>query len=84
MFDTEILHADPVAECTLEGKNIFTYDRNDKVAAAFIDLTKEVVQLEHRLKNRSRVDDKGLSGLDELFEDGSEASWHSCHYFVRD
>ena len=38
------------------GGEIFSHDRNGKVAAAYEALTKEVTELEERAKNRSGPD----------------------------
>ena len=56
VFDTEIPHSVRAAESSLEGKSIFTHDRGGKVAAAYKSLTKEVMQLEQRTKDRLRSD----------------------------
>ena len=44
VFETEIPHSVRAAECSLAGKSIFSHDRNGKVAAAYEQLTKEVVE----------------------------------------
>jgi chromosome partitioning protein len=56
VFDTEIPHSVRAAECSVEGVSIFAHDRNGKVAAAYEDLTKEVMQIEQREKDRLRAD----------------------------
>lgn len=56
VFDTEIPHSVRAAECSVEGVSIFTHDKNGKVAAAYEDLTKEVMQIEQREKDRLRAD----------------------------
>lgn len=56
VFNTEIPHSVRAAESSLAGKSIFTHDKNGKVAAAYEDLTKEVVQIEQRAKDRLRTD----------------------------
>lgn len=56
IFDTEIPHSVRAAECALEGKSIFSHDKNGKVAAAYKLLTQEVIQLEQRQKHRLRTD----------------------------
>lgn len=53
VFDTEIPFSVRAAESSIEGKSIFAYDRNGKVAGAYENLTKEVLQLESRTKHRS-------------------------------
>lgn len=56
VFDTEIPHSVRAAESSLNGKSIFAHDKGGKVAAAYEGLTKEVVQLEQRAKDRLRAD----------------------------
>ena len=56
VFDTEIPHSVRAAESSLEGKSIFAHDKGGKVAAAYENLTKEVVQIEQRAKDRLRAD----------------------------
>ncbi|MGI6072733.1 MAG: ParA family protein [Lachnospiraceae bacterium] len=56
VFSTEIPHSVRAAESSLAGKSIFTHDKNGKVAAAYEDLTKEVIQIEQRAKDRLRTD----------------------------
>ena len=56
VFDTEIPHSVRAAESSLEGKSIFAHDKGGKVATAYESLTKEVMQLEQRTKNRLRTD----------------------------
>ena len=56
VFDTEIPHSVRAAESSLEGKSIFAHDKGGKVAAAYERLTKEVMQLEQRAKDRLRSD----------------------------
>ena len=46
VFDAEIPHSVRAAEISSEGKSIFEYDPGGKVAEAYRNLTKEVVQLE--------------------------------------
>ena len=46
VFDTEIPHSVRVAEASLAGKSIFEYDPGGKVAEAYHNLTKEVLQIE--------------------------------------
>lgn len=40
------------AETAISGKSIFAYDKNSKVAKAYVDFTKEVLKLERKEKNR--------------------------------
>lgn len=56
VFDTEIPHSVRAAESSLKGKSIFAHDKGGKVAAAYERLTKEVMQLEQRAKDRLRSD----------------------------
>jgi chromosome partitioning protein len=56
VFNTEIPHSVRAAESSLAGKSIFTHDKSGKVAAAYEDLTKEVIQIEQRAKDRLRTD----------------------------
>ncbi|OQA15742.1 MAG: Sporulation initiation inhibitor protein Soj [Firmicutes bacterium ADurb.Bin356] len=56
VFNTEIPHSVRAAESSLAGKSIFTHDKSGKVAAAYEDLTKEVIQIEQRAKDRLRAD----------------------------
>ena len=44
IYDTEIPVAIKTAEATIAGKSIFAFDKNSKVANAYRDLAKEVVQ----------------------------------------
>ena len=45
VFDTEIPFSVRAAEATLEGKSIFAHDKSGKVAAAYEELTKEVMMI---------------------------------------
>ena len=56
VFDTEIPHSVRAAEAAVAGGSIFAYDRNGKVAQAYGQLTKEVIALGERAKDRSRSD----------------------------
>ena len=56
VFDTEIPMSVRVAECSLLGKSIFAHDPNGKVAAAYENLTREVMELESKTKDRSGTD----------------------------
>lgn len=56
IFPTEIPYSVRAAECSVKGESIFSHDENGKVAAAYEALTKEVLQLEERAKNRSGYD----------------------------
>lgn len=56
IFATEIPHSVRAAEASLAGSSIFSYDKHGKVAQAYERLTKEVIGLEERSKDQSRVD----------------------------
>ena len=56
VFDTVIPFSIRAAESNVENKSIFAYDKNSKVAKAYEDLTKEVLEIEQRQKDRSRDD----------------------------
>ena len=56
VFDTEIPHSVRAAESSLEGKSIFAHDKSGKVATAYESLTKEVMKIEQREKDRLRAD----------------------------
>lgn len=56
VFDTEIPHSVRAAESSLEGKSIFAHDKGGKVATAYESLTKEVMEIEQRAKDRLRSD----------------------------
>ncbi len=46
VFDTDIPHSVRAAEISAEGKSIFAHDPKGKVAAAYRELTKEVLKIE--------------------------------------
>ena len=56
VFDTEIPLSVRAAEAALKGGSIFAYDKTCKVADAYGRLTKEVLGLEARTRDRSRAD----------------------------
>ena len=56
VFDTEIPHSVRAAEAAVAGGSIFAYDRNGKVAQAYGQITREVIALGERSKDRSRFD----------------------------
>jgi chromosome partitioning protein len=58
IFDTEIPFSVRAAETSIEGKSIFAHDGNGKVAAAYEQLTKEVMDNEQRQNNRSRSEER--------------------------
>ena len=41
-----------IFDTAISGKSIFAYDKNSKVAKAYVDFTKEVLKLERKEKNR--------------------------------
>ena len=54
VFDTDIPHSVRAAETSAEGKSIFAHDPKGKVAAAYQELTKEVLRIEkQRQKHKS-------------------------------
>lgn len=56
IFASEIPHSVRAAEAALAGSSIFSYDKYGKIAQAYERLTKEVIGLEEREKDQSRVD----------------------------
>lgn len=56
IFSTEIPRSVRAAEASVTGASIFDYDKSDKVAQAYENLTKEVLSLEERSKDRPRSD----------------------------
>lgn len=51
-YDTQIPNAVKVAESTTSGESIFSYDKNSKVASAYLDFAKEVLKdVKERDKN---------------------------------
>jgi len=54
IFDTEIPFSVRAAETSIEGKSIFAHDGNGKVASAYEQLAKEVLDNEQRQNNRPR------------------------------
>lgn len=54
VFETEIPYSIRAVETSAEGKSIYAHDKNGKVAAAYDDFTKEVIELEkQRQQNRT-------------------------------
>lgn len=58
VFDTEIPFSVRAAETSIEGKSIFTHDGRGKVAAAYENLTKEVLEHEQLETARPRPQDR--------------------------
>ena len=56
VFDTVIPFSVKTAESNVKSKSIFAYDKSSKVAKAYEELTREVIEIESREKNRSRND----------------------------
>ncbi|MBQ7645858.1 MAG: ParA family protein, partial [Clostridia bacterium] len=56
VFDTVIPYSVRAAESNVACQSIFAYDKNCRVAQAYDELTKEVLEIESREKNRSRND----------------------------
>jgi len=55
VFQSEIPRSIRAAEATAEGKSIFAHDKNGKVAAAYRNLTQEVIEIEKQ-RERHRAD----------------------------
>jgi chromosome partitioning protein len=56
VFEAEIPRSVRVAESSITGQSILAYDKGGKAALAYEALTKEVMELEERDKDRSRSD----------------------------
>ena len=56
VFETEIPRSIRVAESSISGQSILAYDKSGKAALAYEALTKEVLEIEERDKDRSRSD----------------------------
>ena len=55
VFKTEIPLSVKAAETSAVGKSIYSYDKNGKVADAYRNLTKEVMNNEQRTKHKSEI-----------------------------
>lgn len=55
VFKTEIPMSIKAAETSASGKSIYSYDKNGKVADAYKNLTKEVLENEQRTKHKSEI-----------------------------
>lgn len=53
VFDTEISHSVRAVECSTHGESIFEHDGHGAVAAAYKNLTKEVIEVERETTHRS-------------------------------
>jgi len=58
IFDSEIPFSVRAAETSIEGKSIFAHDETGKVAGAYEQLTKEVLDNEQRQNYRSRSEER--------------------------
>ncbi len=58
VFDTEIPFSVRAAETSIEGRSIFAHDGRGKVAAAYENLVKEVMEHEQRQVARSRSQER--------------------------
>ena len=56
VFDTQIPHSVRAVEATAEGKSIFAYDKGGKVAAAYEQFAKEVVEIGEKQRKQNRAD----------------------------
>lgn len=56
VFQSEIPRSVRAAECAVLGQSIFAHDKKGKVAAAYQDLAKEVLDIGERTKDRFRDD----------------------------
>ena len=55
VFDAQIPHSIRAVEATAEGKSIFAYDKNGKVAAAYEQFGKEVADIGEKQRNKNRA-----------------------------
>ncbi len=55
VFDTQIPHSVRAVEATAEGKSLFAYDKNGKVAAAYERFGKEVAEIGEKQRNQDRT-----------------------------
>ena len=56
VFDAQIPHSIRAVEATAEGKSIFAYDKNGKVAAVYEQFGKEVADIGEKQRNKNRAD----------------------------
>lgn len=56
VFDAQIPHSIRAVEATAEGKSIFAYNKNGKVAAAYEQFGKEVADIGEKQRNKNRAD----------------------------
>ena len=69
VFKTVIPHSVRATELDVSCQSIFTYDKNSKIAQAYEELTKEVLEIESRGKI-----DLGMTAYDELFMTDEECA----------
>lgn len=55
IFKTEIPLSIKAAEISAVGKSIYSYDKNGRVADAYRNLTREVMNNEQRTKHKSEI-----------------------------
>jgi len=56
VFESEIPHSIRAVEATAEGKSIYAYDKNGKVAEAYGRFSKEVAEIGEKTRNQNRAD----------------------------
>ena len=56
VFESEIPHSIRAVEATAEGKSIYAYDKSGKVAEAYEQFSKEVVEIGEKARNQNRAD----------------------------
>ncbi len=56
VFDTQIPHSVRAVEATAEGKSLFAYDKSGKVAAAYEQFGREVVEIGKKQRSQDRAD----------------------------
>ena len=56
VFDTQIPHSIRAVEATAAGESIFAYDKGGKIAGAYEQLGKEVMEIAEKERKQNRVD----------------------------
>ena len=56
VFESQIPHSIRAVEATAEGKSIYAYDKNGKVAEAYRQFGEEVVEIGEKTRNQNRAD----------------------------
>ena len=56
VFESEIPHSIRAVEATAEGKSIYAYDKNGKVAEAYERFSKEAVEIGEKARNQNRAE----------------------------